>query len=279
MSCSRTPRSSISEFQALSPDPQSLADNHERAGATPQATHHVSHKLHKAVVHVAALAFILVTDVDSATRFRSCSVCRRRKTRCNRQSPCSNCVRSRRKEACIYDQEPQPVRPRPRSIQPDISQAPVQALRVVDAHVSAGLAASTTPAVTYPDSTATIVAEPASPTTDATQVSPRNIDLMQSRIKHLEQQLYKAVSQSTAAAPVVTPASDIETTSSKFAGTFHVHGSSTLFGSPALMSRSISHKTRLLGQSHWMNGAVPVVSDCSSVLTTHLLLHDLTALD
>lgn len=198
-------------------------------------------------------------------------MCRRRKTRCNRQSPCSNCVRSRRKEACVYDEEPQPPRPRPRSIQPDHRHTPAEVLSISNAHGPAALAGST--ASTCPDSSASVDAEPTSPATDTTQVSARNIDLMQSRIQHLEQQLYKATSTPAHPAKVVTPASDIETTSSKFAGTFHVHGSntaSTLFGRSALMSRSISHKTRLLGQSHWMNGAVPIVSSPASRLTTYL---------
>lgn len=208
---------------------------------------------------------ILVTATDHTHTLRSCSVCRRRKTRCNRQSPCSNCVRSRRKEACVYDEEPQPARPRPRSIQPDHRHTPAQPLQMPNGNVPAELTASTTS--TCLDSSASVTAEPTSPATDTTQVSARDIDLMQSKIRHLEQQLFKATPKSVNTATVATPATDIETTSSKFAGTFHVHGSntaSTLFGRSALMSRSISHKTRLLGQSHWMNGAVPIVSDPGS---------------
>jgi hypothetical protein len=93
---------------------------------------------------------------------------------------------------------------------------------------------------------------------------------MRSRIKDLEQQLYKATPKSVQTTTVATPAAGIETTTSRFAGTFHVHGSnigSALFGRPELMSRGISHKTRLLGQSHWMNGAIPIVSDFVSQLT------------
>jgi hypothetical protein len=37
----------------------------------------------------------------------SCTLCRRRKLRCNREVPCSNCVRSKTEE-CIYDNEPPP---------------------------------------------------------------------------------------------------------------------------------------------------------------------------
>lgn len=215
-----------------------------------------------------------MTGTDATHTPRSCSVCRRRKTRCNRQSPCSNCVRSRRKEACVYDEEPPPARPRPRSIQPDQVHTPANAAQLQNGpngNVPVAPTASTT--TTCPGSSASVVAEPSSPATDITQLSARNIDLMQSRIRNLEQQLSKATSKAVQITKTAaTPATDIETTSSKFAGTFHVHGSnasSALFGRSALMSRSISHKTRLLGQSHWMNGAVPIVSDSVPQLTKH----------
>ncbi|KAJ0117352.1 hypothetical protein J7T55_003766 [Diaporthe amygdali] len=142
-----------------------------------------------------------------------------------RRRPTTNCARSRTKEPCVYDQEPQPARPGPRSIQPDLRRAPGQVPRV---------AASATP--TCPDSSATTAAEPASPATDAAQIPARNLDLMQSRIEQLEQQLYKATSRPTPAAQIKTPASEIETTSSKFAGTFHVHRTSSLFGRSELIA-------------------------------------------
>lgn len=212
-----------------------------------------------------------MTGTDPTRTLRSCSVCRRRKTRCNRQSPCSNCVRSRRKEACVYDEEPPPTRPRPRSIQPDQVHTPANSVQLPNGNVPAAPTSSTT--TTYPASSASVVAEPSSPATDIIQLSARNIDLMQSRIRNLEQQLSKATSKAVQITKTAaTPATDIETTSSKFAGTFHVHGSnasSALFGRSALMSRSISHKTRLLGQSHWMNGAVPIVSDSVPQLTKY----------
>lgn len=172
----------------------------------------------------------------------------------------------------MYDEEPQPARPRPRSIQPDHRHTPAQPVQIStsNGNVPAELTASTTS--TCLDSSASVTGEPTSPATDTTQVSTRDIDLMQSKIRHLEQQLFKATPKGGHTTTVATPATDIETTSSKFAGTFHVHGSntaSTLFGRSALMSRSISHKTRLLGQSHWMNGAVPIVSDSGSWLTKH----------
>ncbi|KAG8162356.1 hypothetical protein KVR01_008121 [Diaporthe batatas] len=218
---------------------------------------------------------------ESGSGSGSENVCRRRKTRCDRKSPCSNCVRSRRKEACVYDEEPQQGRPRTRSIQPGGHRHnPAQSLQtpLADSDISAPLPPSAAP--TCPDSSsASIGGEHASPGTDTTQVPHDNIDLMRSRIKHLEQQLCKATPRPVHAGAVVTPASDVETHAtsstfaSKFAGTFHVHGGnpgSALFGRAALMSRSISHKTRLLGQSHWMNGAVPITMQFVALLEPQL---------
>ncbi|POS70117.1 hypothetical protein DHEL01_v211488 [Diaporthe helianthi] len=176
-----------------------------------------------------------------------------------------------RKEACVYDEEPQPGRPRPRSIQPGHLDSPAQPPQTSNGSAPAALPVSAAP--TCPDSTASVVGEPASPATDSAQATPDNIDLMQSRIKQLEQQLYKATKKPAHTTNGPTPASDIETTSSKFAGTFHVHGSntgSTLFGRAALMSRSISHKTRLLGQSHWMNGAIPITREFVALIEPQL---------
>ncbi|KAF1948366.1 hypothetical protein CC80DRAFT_317587 [Byssothecium circinans] len=39
----------------------------------------------------------------------SCVLCRRRKIRCNREAPCSNCVKS--KSACAYDSLPTSLSP------------------------------------------------------------------------------------------------------------------------------------------------------------------------
>ncbi|CAK7214909.1 hypothetical protein SEUCBS140593_002349 [Sporothrix eucalyptigena] len=36
----------------------------------------------------------------------SCTLCRRRKIRCNREQPCSNCLRARKNVACVYEELP-----------------------------------------------------------------------------------------------------------------------------------------------------------------------------
>lgn len=83
---------------------------------------------------------------------------------------------------------------------------------------------------------------------------------MKSRIRQLEEQLSKATQMSTQS-PVPTSNSNIETTTSSIAGTFYVH-ESRLLGKAQVISRSVMHKTRLFGQSHWING-VALVSPCA----------------
>jgi hypothetical protein len=207
---------------------------------------------------------------------RSCSVCRRRKTRCNRQSPCSNCVRSRRKEACVYDEEPQPGRPRPRSALPGRCQNPTQSLQAPNGGVPTAFAATSTstapPTSRYSSTSVAGDAPASSPVAETTRLPPPDhIGLMRNRIRHLEEHLSKAT-QERNPTTITNPFSDIEATSSRLAGTFHVHSEipseipSTIFGGSALMSRSISHKTRLLGQSHWVNCAIPIVSTIDTAL-------------
>lgn len=114
----------------------------------------------------------------------------------------------------------------------------------------------------------------ASPSTRASSVvdskvtSSQGIVFMRNRIKHLEEQLHKASSVASLASPshAETAASNIETTTSQMGGTFHIHHPSPTEDVQGIMSRqaqaisrNISHKTRLFGQSHWANTMAPVV--------------------
>ena len=78
------------------------------------------------------------------------------------------------------------------------------------------------------------------------------------RIQQLEDQLSKS-SLKPIQFPVSTPNSNIETTSSRLGGTFHIHCESGSFGEPQAIARSITHKTRLFGQSHWFVNGVLLV--------------------
>lgn len=170
---------------------------------------------------------------------RACNLCRRRKTRCNREMPCNNCLKSRKQEACVYEDE-KSVLPRTLRSSRHNNGAPVSLISPQD---NSGLA---TP----------LAQRPKSPPTSQQEV-------------------------------VSTPASDIETRTSQIGGTFHIHHpvadptlsrrepsalpSASQVHQPVStgirdsqkrlrgMSRNISHKTRLFGQSHWFNTLVPLV--------------------
>lgn len=88
----------------------------------------------------------------------------------------------------------------------------------------------------------------------------QDVDSMRTRIAQLEAQLYKPPARELSFSSP-TPASQIETITTKLGGTFHQihHGGrpgrlgSDVLGSAPAISRSISNKTRLFGQSHWAN--------------------------
>lgn len=201
------------------------------------------------------------------TRLRACLVCRRRKIRCDREIPCSNCLRSRRKEACVYeDGSPQP-RQRSSPVRPaqSVVQASPKPVHVDErlpryqdslslSHSGSSGAATSTPASTV--------------VTQATSSGSKLLEAMRIRIRQLEAQLYKASPGSTEKS-YAKPDTSIETTETKLSDTFHIHrGDRDVLDQAALVSRSISHKTRLFGQSHWINSFILIVgySHSNSVL-------------
>ncbi|ORY59688.1 uncharacterized protein BCR38DRAFT_498474 [Pseudomassariella vexata] len=174
----------------------------------------------------------------------SCTVCRRRKIKCNRETPCSNCLRSRNK-TCVYDTRPDPQSQAPagsstqqgqrsqQSIPPPPSLAHHERL----SPPSEGRALSS--------------CTPSSPSSQ-TQISTSTLDSMRTRIKELEQQLSEAINR----APLTTTpqhpnkpgqpsnVTDRETLTSYWTGEIFTVDHSTF------------SKTRMFGQSHWMNGAI-----------------------
>ncbi|OBT63714.1 hypothetical protein VE03_06182 [Pseudogymnoascus sp. 23342-1-I1] len=93
---------------------------------------------------------------------------------------------------------------------------------------------------------------------------------MQRRIQELESELGRVpIKQAPAQKPPVqlapslldpfaTHKEDTVTTSTKLGGTFHVHNESSEcgVGREGGIPRSVTHKTRVFGQSHWINGIV-----------------------
>jgi hypothetical protein len=182
----------------------------------------------------------------------SCTLCRKRKIRCNRETPCSNCVRSR-DAACIYEAEAvqsenpgriAPLRPRPNNS----NDANTMARPVLS-----GVAGHSFPAPMTPSS--------------MTSNTSIELDAMRSRVAELESQL----SQTTTTAPprpiatsttdhsfvvsTPTPTHPFRVTSG-LCGYLDVLQDSRAFGHAPAISRAISHKNRVFGQTHWMNGFV-----------------------
>ncbi|KAJ5110451.1 hypothetical protein N7532_000986 [Penicillium argentinense] len=182
----------------------------------------------------------------------ACELCRRRKIKCNREAPCSNCRRSKN-ATCIYKELSPPPTLRNRDAQRssmvvNVSNPGENCFAVqVDGQSTSGSArtvSSHPPMSTAPSS---MISTPMS------HSSIQETESLRSRISELEQQLSASRQQSVVNTP--SPHYNISTTTSHIAGTFHVHQESATAGQPPAISRTIMHKTRVFGQSHWMNGA------------------------
>lgn len=214
-------------------------------------------------------AGLLLTLKPTDTLYRACVACRRRKTRCDRESPCRNCQKSKTKEPCVYEDEP------PLALRRRVR---------VDQHYD-GRGGGETASITSRDGTSASAVTTTSTTRVPTELpakSPASLETeaMRKRIQYLEKQLNVTkpsphMSRVALSSSSLTPGSDIETTRSQIGGTFHI-----IHPTPVVpvdtntdpleagfthtvsrcISRGISHKTRLLGQSHWVNTVAPLVS-------------------
>ncbi|KAM6519784.1 hypothetical protein FALCPG4_013371 [Fusarium falciforme] len=113
-------------------------------------------------------------------------------------------------------------------------------------------ASNTSSASTAPSHSATSL-EPSltSAPTLPTPPSSQEVEALRSRVRQLEDQLSRGLPGSSQSM-VSTPTSNIETTSSQIGGTFHFYSESHIFGRALPITRGISHKTRLFGQSHFV---------------------------
>ncbi|KAF5007983.1 hypothetical protein FDECE_5713 [Fusarium decemcellulare] len=206
----------------------------------------------------------------------SCSLCRRRKIRCNREMPCSNCVRSKN-DACVFESHPPLLRSRGLEPGPDVGTAASEGPQDTFFPTPPDQVSSTGTASTLPSSSSISLVVPSTGLSNLPiQFSGPEVESLKDRIRQLEDQLSKASSRPTQSL-VSTPASNIETTVSQLGGTFHIHCESRLFGQALPLPRSVSHKTRLFGQSHFFNTIVlirdmvemlePYVEDSSSILS------------
>ncbi|KAF2439046.1 hypothetical protein P171DRAFT_370465 [Karstenula rhodostoma CBS 690.94] len=162
----------------------------------------------------------------------SCTLCRRRKIRCNRETPCSNCTRSR-SSVCEY--ETLPVSPH-RSRESERDEA--------------------------------------SSTTTSTTVPVLEMESMRNRVTLLEKEVENSLRRMIRSAPqrpstADTPVSSIETAESRIGGTFYIHHGNPALGQSPNIHRSLTHKKRMYGQSHWMNMSVVMVKDIAEMIDGH----------
>jgi hypothetical protein len=106
-----------------------------------------------------------------------------------------------------------------------------------------------------------------------TSSSTREVEVLEDRIKQLESQLRQQSLQEKLATHLassqyntVNVPSELPTTIASGLGeSYFIHGDRNGSSQPMLISRSVSHKTRLFGQSHWINTVVFV-----SLLQSHV---------
>ncbi|KAF5648914.1 hypothetical protein F52700_732 [Fusarium sp. NRRL 52700] len=173
--------------------------------------------------------------------------------RCNRGSPCSNCMRARKGE-CVYENPP----PSQRSTasQDHVAQLGGDYNAFLSLPTPEDLAASASSGL-HGVSTGAASSSTGAPT-PVSQSSVQELDMLRNRVRQLESQL-----SSTTATPlqshVSTPASTLETSTSRLGGTFYLHSHRQHVGALAT-PRAISHKSRFFGQSHFVCG-LPLLRD------------------
>ncbi|KAH7088981.1 hypothetical protein FB567DRAFT_321978 [Paraphoma chrysanthemicola] len=226
-----------------------------------------SASLHNSLRATPSTFHILIMTEQARKRKRvaiSCTLCRKRKIRCNRATPCSNCVRSRN-ATCLYETEA------PRMLSVNIAPAPMWDSRSVASNAM-------TP----------------SSTTSTTSIE---LESMKRRIKDLEALLSRTNIESNHITRVQSGNSQqideagswlpknyhvVQHQSKSTAPTHAVRVTSGLAGpidileddrwsQKAPVARGIAHKNRVFGQSHWMNGFV-VFKDLIELLEPQMRL-------
>ncbi|KAE8153572.1 hypothetical protein BDV25DRAFT_149100 [Aspergillus avenaceus] len=198
----------------------------------------------------------------------SCTLCRRRKTRCDRKVPCSNCVRSKNAH-CVYTSHPSD---HPR--RPDHGQRTELVFAQADGR-NPYLSPVDQPSLSKPSTdaghaAASIVGSSTNAPTPTSQASGREVEAMKSRIRELEEQLAKATQgapQASVPAPVVTVSAAVPVVDQSSL----TYVDSQLFGETQVITRSIIHKSRMFGQSHWINGIIGLCRDIFEALEPHIV--------
>jgi hypothetical protein len=230
-------------------------------------------------------------DVQGRRRSRrpaiSCTLCHKRKIRCNRAKPCSSCLRSRSGAAgCVYESAMSNY-PGPPNVEPLRVQSQIQSsdrslvmgtsnqyqqiqetqFRTLTPHSSNAARSSSTTCPSFSSSlAASSLTEPLTPVSASAQSAHSSEALrLRLRIEELEDRLstqlqsQRRQNSAPASCPPQPPArtlaadSNMEIISSRLGGTFHIlslKNDSSSQDQPAV-AHNLSLKTRLFGQSHW----------------------------
>ncbi|KAJ1322908.1 aspyridone synthetase trans-acting enoyl reductase [Microdochium nivale] len=180
----------------------------------------------------------------------SCTLCRRRKIRCNREAPCNNCVRSGNAD-CIYDGPP----PKAMSTTTAAASSPASS-RTIYPLLRGTVDLSTEhrqPGPTVPGSDLARPLTTPSPSSASNSVSTPHLDsqhhgVVEEMTCHLAESFHKLSEAGTPVSTSSAPARSINTTT---------------------ITRSITHKGRTFGQSHWI-GASLLFWDLIELFEPHL---------
>uniref|UniRef100_A0A0B7K9M3 Zn(2)-C6 fungal-type domain-containing protein n=1 Tax=Bionectria ochroleuca TaxID=29856 RepID=A0A0B7K9M3_BIOOC len=206
----------------------------------------------------------------------SCTLCRKRKIRCNRELPCNNCVRSKAPGlTCTYDKS---ANPPPKLAQTQTAQTKASPAKIGEIFLA--------PKLSPPDSLlydgdavdseteegqGRFPFEPVLVRNDARSIAPKtspgsvqDVDTMRSRIVQLEDQLLQLRYRNSASSSTVfttnnsttSPEENQEATAPGRAprrASAAYEFENEIFGQALFTSRSVMHKKRLFGQSHWAN--------------------------
>ncbi|RAH63722.1 Zn(II)2Cys6 transcription factor, partial [Aspergillus aculeatinus CBS 121060] len=225
----------------------------------------------------------MISMIGPARRRRrpavSCSLCRRRKIKCDRQAPCSHCTRSGNQATCEYDNSDvsrpsqpalgvTPTRPAPYAIPTEGSShnghtAPDTIPNGGTSHTS-----RTESSVPSLHSAAHTTASTEASTVASPQSDP-NVEALRDRVRQLEQRLAETVAKPAVQPPPVAPIPEVVTAGSTMTGLFHLQHDKDAASSAVAITRSIMHKSRLFGQSFWINGMATEFWSLFQILETH----------
>lgn len=94
---------------------------------------------------------------------------------------------------------------------------------------------------------------------------------MRTKIRQLEEQLQRVTTTQAQTVPsaVPNPNPHLDTAISGLGGTFFIHHGDPALGQLPGIHRSVTHKKRMFGQSHWMNHGIVLVRDIAAMVDEH----------